>query len=134
MKTGFGIYLVLFLVGGIGILFFCIGVIPLIIFHRKKVRKEHLLANGRILHATVERIDIDTSLTVNGQSPYVIYCTWKDEYADVLYRFKSEYLWTDPGYVFEEGSEITVYVDGNDYSRYYVEAERLLSQKVVDFT
>lgn len=134
VKTGLGLYLAFWVVGGIGILFSCIGIIPLIIFHRKKARKKYLLANGRVLHATVERIDRDTSLAVNGQNPYVIYCTWKDEYTDVLYRFKSENLWTDPGYAFDKGSEITVYVDGKDYSRYYVEAEKVLSQKVVDFT
>lgn len=134
VKTEFGAYLALFLVGGIGILFSCIGIIPLIIFHRKKVQKKRLLANGRVLHATVERIDINRALSVNGQNPYVIYCTWKDEYTDVLYRFKSENLWTDPGHVFNEGSEIAVYVDGKDYSKYYVDAERELAQRVVDFT
>ena len=71
---------------------------------------------------------------MNGQNPYVIYCSWKDEYADVLYRFKSDNLWTDPSFLFDSGSEINVYVDGNDFSKYYVDAERGLDQKVVDFT
>ncbi|MBD5465296.1 MAG: DUF3592 domain-containing protein [Lachnospiraceae bacterium] len=134
VRTKSGFLLVAILLTGIGIVFSCVGIIPMIFAAKKKQKRKHLLANGRVLHATVERVGRNTSITVNGQNPYVIYCSWKDEYADVLYRFKSDNLWTDPSFLFDSGSEINVYVDGNDFSKYYVDAERGLDQKVVDFT
>ena len=134
VRTESGSLLVTILLTVMGIVFSCVGIIPMIFAAKKKQKRKHLLANGRVLHATVERIGRNTSITVNGQNPYVIYCSWKDEYADVLYRFKSDNLWTDPSFIFDSGSEINVYVDGNDFSKYYVDAERGLDQKVVDFT
>ena len=134
VRTESGFLIVTITLTVMGIAFSCVGIIPMIFAAKKKQKRKHLLANGRVLHATVERVDWNTSIAVNGQNPYVIYCSWKDEYADVLYRFKSDNLWTDPSFLFDSGSEINVYVDGNDFSKYYVDAERGLDQKVVDFT
>lgn len=134
VKTESGFYIETIVLAIIGPIFFCIGAVPLIFIIRKKQQRKYLLTNGRVLYATVERIGLNTSYYVNGQNPYVIYCTWKDDYADRLYRFKSDNLWTDPGIVFCEGSEIKVYVNENDYSKYYVDAQRILSQKVSDYT
>lgn len=134
IRTETGFYLAVILLGGMGLTFSSVGIIPMLFTAKKKQKRKRLLANGRILHATVERVDWNTNITVNGQNPYVIYCSWKDEYTDVLYRFKSDNLWTDPSFIFDSGSEINVYVDGKDFSKYYVDAERGLAQKVVDFT
>lgn len=134
VRTESGSLLVTILLTVMGIVFSCVGIIPMIFAAKKKQKRKHLLANGRVLHATVERVGRNTSIAVNGQNPYVIYCSWKDEYTDVLYRFKSDNLWTDPSFLFDSSSEINVYVDGNDFSKYYVDAERGLAQKVVDFT
>lgn len=134
VKTESGSYLLVILFGGIGIIFSCIGIIPLILSAGKNRQKKYLLANGRILHATVERIDINSSISANGQHPFVIYCTWEDENAGIQYRFKSKNLWTDPWGIFEPGSNIDVYVKVNDFSKYYVNAEEELSRRVMDFT
>lgn len=134
VRTESGFLLVTTILAVVGAVFSCVGIIPMVFAAKKKQKRKRLLANGRVLHATVERVDRNTSIIVNGQNPYVIYCSWKDEYADVLYRFKSDNLWTDPSSIFDSGSEINVYVDGNDFSKYYVDAERGLAQKVVDFT
>ncbi len=134
VRTESGFLLVTIILTFVGTVFSCVGIIPMVFVAKKKQKRKRLLANGRVLHATVERVDRNTSIAVNGQNPYVLYCSWKDEYADVLYRFKSDNLWTDPSFLFDSGSEINVYVDGNDFSKYYVDAERGLAQKVVDFT
>lgn len=134
VRTESGSLLVTIILTVVGAGFSCAGIIPMVFVAKKKQKRKRLLANGRVLHATVERVGRNTSIAVNGQNPYVIYCSWKDEYTDVLYRFKSDNLWTDPSFLFDSGSEINVYVDGNDFSKYYVDAERGLAQKVVDFT
>lgn len=117
-----------------GIIFASVGVVPLIIAIVKKCKKNNLKEKGAVLYATVELVDINTNYTVNGRNPYVIYCTYKDEYKDILYRFKSDNLWTDPSPVFPIGSEIEVLVNPKDYSNYHVKAEEVVSQRIADYT
>ncbi|MBD5545644.1 MAG: hypothetical protein HDR01_15715 [Lachnospiraceae bacterium] len=109
-----------------------IGIIPLVVLLKKSLQAKRLLAKGYVLYATVEKVTINTSLTVNGQNPYVIYCTWQNEYTGALYRFKSKNLWVEPA--FDTGSEIKVYVDENDYSKYYVDTEQAEYQQIYDYT
>ncbi|MCM1193601.1 MAG: DUF3592 domain-containing protein [Butyrivibrio sp.] len=95
---------------------------------RKKVREQ-----GISIYATVEEIIYSTNITVNGRHPYAVICTYRDEYKDITYRFKSESLWFDPAPLFPVGSTIEVRVDVNDYSKYYVNIEEA-QNKVIDYT
>lgn len=117
-----------------GIICLAIGIVPGVFSLKKRTRKQKLLETGKTLYATVEYIDLNPNYTVNGCSPYVIYCTYYDAYANVTYRFKSDNLWTDPGDIFPTGSTITVYVDPQDYSKYHVNTENALSSKIIDYT
>lgn len=134
VETESGFYIVVIMLGIMGIVFFCIGAIPLYFSINKSLQNKRLLAKGRVLHATVEKISLDPNFNINGENPYIIYCTWENEQTGQLVRFKSERLWTDPSAVFGTGSEIDVYVDENTLSKYYVDAERVLSERVIDFT
>ncbi len=124
--------------GGMGLVFFLIGGIPLISLIKKDKMRKQLLQTGKPLYAKVESIGYNATLTVNGRHPFVIYCLYEDPYGDVTYRFKSQNLWSDPSPQFPIGSEIKVFVDGNDYSRYCVcvdEASPSSSnRKIVDYT
>lgn len=117
-----------------GLIFLLVGLIPLLVILKRKKKSQDLLTTGHVLHAVVDEITWNMNYRVNGQNPYIIYCSYKDEYKDVIYRFKSENLWTDPSLVFQPGSNIDVYVDQNDYSNYYVNAKAIIEQKVVDYT
>lgn len=117
-----------------GIIFGAVGGIPLLLGLRKSMQAKRLMQEGQVLHATVEMVDFNTSYSVNGVHPFVIYCTYKDVYKDIIYRFKSNNLWTDPSPIFPPGSYIDVMVDPNDYSKYHVKAEQMIEQKIVDFT
>ncbi len=134
VKTTSGIYLA----GGIlilmGVIFTLTGTIPLILSIRRSNRQKKLLTDGQILHATVDSITRNRNIRVNGRSPYVLYCSYRDEYKDVTYRFKSNNLWSDPGLIFSIGGHIDVYVDRNDYSNYYVNAEQSISERIIDYT
>ncbi len=119
---------------GMGAIFAAVGICPIILRIRKGAQKKKLISAGRSIFATVDSIDINSSYSVNGCHPFVIYCSYKDEYKDIIYRFKSENLWTDPSRVIQPGSEIRIYVDGTDFSRYHVDTESLLEGKIVDYT
>lgn len=96
--------------------------------NRKRIKEQ-----GISIYATVEEIEYDTNTIVNGKHPFTIYCTYRDEYKDVTYRFRSKSLWSDPSAVFPVGSTIEVKVDANDYSKYYVNVEEA-EKRVIDYT
>lgn len=118
----------------IGIVFLCIGTIPLIIFIRKKAGKKKVRENGKVLYATVDEISHSKNIEVNRRHPYVIYCSYRDDYKDITYRFKSGYLWMNPEPAITVGSTIKVYVEENNYKNYYVDAESMIRGKIVDYT
>ncbi|MDE7252062.1 MAG: DUF3592 domain-containing protein [Acetatifactor sp.] len=97
-------------------------------FQRKRINEQ-----GISIYATVEEIVYDTSVAVNGRHPYTIICTYRDDYKDITYRFKSENLWFDPSPVLPVESTIEVKVDANDYSKYYVNVEEA-TKRIVDYT
>lgn len=128
----------LLFVGGVfalmGGIFSCVGIIPIIVGIKRSSLHKQLIAGGRSIFAKVESITHNTSYRVNGRSPYVVYCTYQDEYKGVVYRFKSDNIWQNPEYFLQPGSEIRVYVNGEDYSKYYVDVESMIENKVIDYT
>lgn len=134
VMTNLSIYLGGGIFLGMGVIFMLVGIIPIICFIIKSARQKKILQTGQVLYATVNNIVWNTSYSVNGRHPFVIYCTYKDDYQDISYRFKSDNLWTDPSPVFPVGSYIEVYVNPKDYSQYHVNAEKMLEAKIVDYT
>lgn len=118
----------------VSIIFLSISLGFLIGMVRKSVRRKRVLSSGKRLEATVEKIDLNTGYSVNGQHPYLIYCTYKDDYKDIIYRFKSDNIWTDPELVIQPGDTIMVYVDEKNYKYHYVDTESIFEGKVVDYT
>ncbi len=127
LYVGTGIFL------GLGLLFTSVGGGWLMFMILRSRSKKRLREQGRSIYATVEEIAYNTSFSMNGVHPFVIYCTYRDEYRDVIHRFKSENLWSNPSYVFPVGSTIEVKVNENDYDQYYVNVEEI-DRKVVDHT
>lgn len=118
----------------LGIIFSCIGIIPAIISMIKKNLHKNVQANGRRIYGVVDSIDYDTNLSVNGRNPFIVYCTYTDEFAGVTYRFKSDHVWTDPYPILQPGSSIEIFVMPNDFSKYYVNVEGALAGKIYDYT
>jgi hypothetical protein len=118
----------------IGILFMGIALVFMAVSLTKAHRRKKILSSGKRLTAIVEQIAVNTRFVMNGRNPYQIYCYYRDEYKDVIYRFKSEDVWINPNVVLQPGDTIDVYVDGEDYSRYHVDAESILDKRVKDYT
>lgn len=123
---GYGILL------GMGVIFVLVGFIPMICMTVSSLKGKKLLETGKRLSATVERIDLNLSVTYNGRHPYIIFCTYQDVYKDLIYRFKSKNLMREPGCA--PGDSIEVYVDPEDYSKYVVNVDSLANPRVIDFT
>lgn len=120
----------------LGLIFGTVGGIGLGVQLGKDRKKYTLLNSGKCLHATVESISLNTGYSVNGRHPFVIFCSYRDEYENTVYRFKSGHVWDDPQYTMPVGSLIDVYVNPQDYSKYYVDTETVYGDgaRVVDYT
>ena len=60
---------------------------------------------------------------------------YRDEYKDVLYKFKSDNLWVYADELIHPGDSIRIYVNGDDYSKYYVDVDSILqNSKIIDYT
>lgn len=117
-----------------GVLFLCMGILPIISFIRGKAKKKKVKEAGRTLYATVDEIHYATNYMFNGRHPYIIFCSYKDDYKDIEYRFKSEYIWVNPEPAITAGSMIKVYVEENNYKNYYVDVESMIQGRIVDYT
>lgn len=117
-----------------GIVFAAVGIVPAVRSVIKRQDGERLMQEGRRLEGVVESFIQNYNISINGRHPYIIICIWQDMYQDVIYRFKSENLWTNPQPVFQVGDRIDIYVQGDNYKKYYVDAKSRLNQKLVDYT
>ena len=117
---------------GMGAIFACVGGGTMIVPLRTSARNKKLRENGSSIYATVEQTVYNTNVSVNGVHPYNLICTYRDDYKDITYRFRSHDLWTDPSSVFPDGSTIEVQVAGDDYSKYYVNTDEL-DRKIMDY-
>jgi len=79
-----------------------------------------LRQNGRVVEADFERVEINSTLYVNGRCPYRVVTQWLNRTTNDLYVFRSENLWFDPSN-FVQNRKIRVYIDPGNPSRYYVD-------------
>ncbi len=119
---------------GMGAIFLIIGVIMCIVIFGGERKNKKLLESGKHLRATVDRIHVDDDVTVNGRHPYQIYCTYNDEVSGLIYKFKSGDLYFDPTECYKQGDYIDVYVDPDNYKKYYVDAANRMEGRVMDYT
>lgn len=134
ISTEFGTILAGGMIILMGVIFSCVAIIPFILGIKKSSQQKQLIAGGRSIFAKVESITQNKSYKVNGRSPYIVYCTYEDEYKGVVYRFKSANIWENPEYCIQPGSDIRVYVNGEDFSKYYVDVESMIENRVIDYT
>ncbi|MGN9019422.1 DUF3592 domain-containing protein [Lachnospiraceae bacterium HCP1S3_C3] len=118
------LYFPVILLSIMGVLFGAGGIIPIVISGKKKSKKENLMRNGRAVYAIVNEVGENPAYAVNGRHPYKIKCTYTDESTFQKYEFVSGNIWDNNVELdFPVGSSIRVYVDVNDYSKYYVDSD-----------
>lgn len=112
LLTGLGT--VFALVGG-GVLFACV---------RQRKQRAWLAQNGLRVQAKFDGIDYDTSVRVNGRSPWRLLCQWQHPATQKVYIFRSDAIWFDPTpYVQRE--TLDVLVNADDPKQYQVDTSFL---------
>ena len=110
--------------GSLGLVFCSVGLGPLLWQKRAQQRDDWLRANGQRIIADFERVELNTSLRVNGRCPYRIVCQWLDPASNRVHVFRSHNLWYDPQrYI--QGNTMLVLVDPANPKRYFVDTSFL---------
>jgi hypothetical protein len=86
--------------------------------------KQELQATGKILITHYTEIERNTSIKINRRSPYRLITQWHDPTTNRIHLFKSENIWFNPE-EFVRDRTLKVYVDPNNYQRYYMDIDFL---------
>ena len=100
---------------GTGIIFF---------IWRKKRSDENLRLYGTKIQAKFMSVEINSSLQVNGRSPWRILAQWQNPATSKVHVFNSNNLWFDPT-DFIDGASITVFINRKNLKKYYVDTSFL---------
>lgn len=119
------LYLGSFVVGGIGAVFLLIGIIPTIVYTKRKKEIALLIQQGNHIKAKIIDITYNTSYTINNRHPYIIMAQALDPNTNKLELYKSDNLWSDPSPHAKKDQEITVHISPTDPKKYYMDTSFL---------
>ena len=109
---------------GLGIFFCSFGVVAAIWKALGARKNAWLRQNGRRIQAELTQVELNTSLRVNGASPYRLVCQWLDPATNQMHVFRSANIWFDPtNYV--PSTTLDVLLDPENPRRYLVETSFL---------
>jgi hypothetical protein len=112
----FGFLIVFFL----GLVFAAIGLGMIFVRARGRKRSEWLHQHGRRMKTSFKGVELNSSVRVNGRSPYHIISQSPDPASNTVRVFESENIWFDPSeYIKEE--TIDVLVDPNNPRKYVMD-------------
>lgn len=120
IKDFFSLWGVSIIFGGIGFVFFLIGIVIISVSVLKDKKIKYLKRNGIPVIARFQSVEVNNSLKVNGKKPYQICAHWQDPVTSELHIFNSENLWFDPTDYIKQ-SEITVLIEKDNPKNYYVD-------------
>lgn len=120
IKGFFSQWLGVIITGLIGIIFDIIGVINLFLSFKFRKKEKWLLQHGRKIETQFQSVNQNTSLRINGRSPFVVYSQWLNPHTQQVHVFKSDSIWYDPS-TYIHNQKVPVWVDPNNYKRYRVD-------------
>ena len=97
-----------------------IGFGILIVSRLNQKKRDWLRVHGTEIQADFMSVDRNTSLKVNGRSPWRIVAQWQNPETGQLHLFNSENVWFDPT-TYVTTKQIKVLLDPKDSKRYHVD-------------
>ncbi len=86
-----------------------------------------LRASGNRIQGKLVAVEYDTSLTVNGRSPWVLAVQWLNPATGEVYVFHSDRMWFDPS-PYLNGEVVDVLIDPSNPRRHWVDTAFLPKQ------
>ncbi len=114
---------------GLGIVFLIVGITCMTVLCRRRSRNEQLVKNGFYVTARVRDIYPNENVRINGRSPFVLECHYKDPTTGTVHVFKSENIMFYP--IDAKDTDIRVYVDPQNPDRYYVDTSNLTDSVII---
>ena len=108
------------ILGLLGSVFFAVGAGVGIYGWRKKKAVEWLRAHGTKIQAKFTGVDLNTSLKVNGRSPWVLTAQWQNPADQAIYTFRSDSIWFDPS-EFVKGETLDVLINPAKPSMHHID-------------
>lgn len=108
------------LVGGLGVVFTALGIVLVVVPMRRRRQDAFLKAHGVPVEAAFQSVEQNTTVKVNGQSPWRVLAQWLDPATSQVHVFKSDNLWFDPS-AYIKDRKINVFVDRGNPKKYYVD-------------
>lgn len=101
---------------GLGVPFFWLGI-------RDDLNEKRAQTYSKEIQATINGVTQNTSVTVNGRSPFQIEAQWLNPDSNEMHVFKSKNLWYDPSQLLQE--TITVKADPHNLKKYWMDVSFL---------
>lgn len=101
---------------GLGVPFFWLGI-------RDSINEKKALSYSKEIKANIHEVAQNTSISMNGRSPYVIEAQWLDPDTNEIHIFKSKNFWYDPSEYIKE--EIVVKMDPRNSKKYWMDVSFL---------
>lgn len=120
-QLGGGASIAAIIVSAIGFFFLLAAIIILLVNKNKAANAKMLMQNGRKLQADIITVDYNTSININDRNPFVITCQWSDTQQNEVLLFQSGNIWFDPSPFLADKKQLDVYVDFNNFKKYYVD-------------
>lgn len=92
---------------------------------RRRRMTERLKAGGKPVLAMITGVARNRGLKVNGRSPFRISTQWENPATGKLHVFQSDNLWFDPSEYLPEAGSVTVFIDADKPSRYWMDTRFL---------
>ncbi|MCP5475624.1 MAG: DUF3592 domain-containing protein [Rhodanobacteraceae bacterium] len=88
---------------------------------RRKRMYDWLEHSGMTVQARIVEVGKNTSLKVNGRSPWVIRAQWQHPVTSKVHMFQSENLWFDPSEFIGDREQIGIRIDADQPERHRVD-------------
>ncbi|MBU0679302.1 MAG: DUF3592 domain-containing protein [Verrucomicrobia bacterium] len=113
-------WLLVIIFGTMGSIFTVLAVLLLASAGKKAAEGQWLMNFGRVIMSEFQRVELNTSIKMNGKSPYRIITQWQDPGSGKVYVFQSRNIWFNPeSYI--QGKDIAVRIDPNNPKTYMVD-------------
>ena len=105
---------------GMGAVFALAGTLPLIIMYLRSKSGQRLLREGMPVKARFSEVILNTTININGRSPFQIVAQMHDTAANTVKLYYSHNIAFDPS-PFINQEFVTVYVDKKNPDKYYMD-------------
>ncbi|EMQ4857273.1 DUF3592 domain-containing protein [Morganella morganii] len=113
---------------GMGVIFALVGMLPLIIMYRRGKSAQRLLREGIPVKAGITGTEMNTTISINGRSPYRIVAQVHNSAENTVKRYYSRNIEFDPA-PFIHQEFVTVYVDTKNPDNYFMDISFLPAVK-----